>query len=335
MQLREVQVRHFLATEGIWRSVAVMNGTVFSILTVLAAGSLLLADESPVRSEATDFLRVDEDDRAARLQASVTRYEKNGTAVDLLGAVHIADQAYYDDLNRRFGSYDALLFEMIGGEKLVDGKIPEPAEGDDKNSVMAMLGNIYGVVSRFLKLTDQKSAIDYSKKNFVHADLTFAEFTQLQKEKGESLLSFALDAGNQAAKDGQDPTQQPNMNRLVTAFLAGNSNAIKMELIHSLGQGDDQIAAFAGDSVIISDRNAKCLRVLEQQLEMGRRNCGIFYGAAHYPDMEKRLLEKGFKKTRHEWITAWEVPKPKASPADKEESDADRKKRKKRKGKRK
>ena len=59
-------------------------------------------------------------------------------------------------------------------------------------TVMAMLGNIYGLVSRFLKLTDQKSAIDYSKKNFVHADLTHKEFSDLQAEKGESLLGFAL-----------------------------------------------------------------------------------------------------------------------------------------------
>jgi hypothetical protein len=281
-------------------------------LCSVIAGPSLQADDAPGAAKATDFLRVDQDDAAARLQTSVTRYEKNGATVDLIGAVHIADQAYYDDLNKRFDSYDALLFEMIGGENLVDGKVPEPAGGDDQDAIMAMLSNAYGVVSRFLKLTDQKTAIDYSKKNFVHADLTLNEFTKLQAEKGESLLSFAFAAGNQAAKDGQAHAKQPNMNRLVTAFLAGNSNAIKMELVHSLGQGDDQIAAFAGDSVIISDRNAKCLEVLAKQIKSGQKDCGIFYGAAHYPDMEERLLEDGFKKTTHEWITAWDVPKPKA-----------------------
>ena len=296
-----------------------------ALFTVIA-GPLLQADEAPEAGNATDFLRVDQDDTAARLQTSVTRYEKDGATVDLLGAVHIADKAYYDDLNKRFGSYDALLFEMIGGENLVDGKMPEPAGGKDEDAVMAMLANAYEVVSRFLKLTDQKSAIDYSKKNFVHADLTVNEFTKLQAEKGESLLSFAMAAGNQAAKDGQAPAKQPNLNRLVTAFLAGNSNAIKMELIHSLGQGDDQIAAFAGDSVIISDRNAKCLEVLAKQMAAGRKNCGIFYGAAHYPDMEERLLDDGFTKTAHEWITAWEVPKPKRKAKPDEEQPSKKKK---------
>ena len=303
-----------------------MKGMYLLVLCAVIAGPLLQAEEAPDPGKATDFLRVDQDETAARLQTSVTRYEKDGVTVDLLGAVHIADQAYYDDLNKRFDSYDALLFEMIGGENLVNGKMPEPAGGDDKDTVMAMLANAYEVVSRFLKLTDQKTAIDYSKKNFVHADLTFDEFTKLQAEKGESLLSFAMAAGNQAAQDGQAHAKQPNMNRLVTAFLAGNSNAIKMELVHSLGQGDDQIAAFAGDSVIISDRNAKCLEVLAKQIASGQKNCGIFYGAAHYPDMEERLLEDGFRKTSHEWITAWEVPKPKRkAKADEEQPAAEKK----------
>lgn len=275
---------------------------------------LLHADEAPA-AKATDFLRVHEDEAKVQLQAAVTRYEKDGVSVDLLGAVHIADQAYYNGLNKRFESYDALLFEMIGGENLVDGKEPAPAEGEDQ-SAAAMLGNIYAMVSRFLKLTDQKSAIDYSKKNFVHADLTLEEFAKLQAEKGESLLSFAIDAGNQAAQNGQAPAKQPDMTRLMTAFLSGNSNAIKLELIHTLGQGDDQIAAFAGNSVIIGDRNAKCLEILGKQVRDGKKKIGIFYGAAHYPEMEQRLLKHGYRKTRHEWIPAWDIPKAQEQPAE-------------------
>ena len=294
-----------------------MKSRVLIATLATACLPLLHADEAPAGKpgKGTDFLRVHEDEHKVQLQTAVTRYEKNGVSVDLLGAVHIADRAYYDDLNKRFASYDALLFEMIGGENLVEGKAPAPAEGDEK-SAAAMLGNIYGMVSRFLKLTDQKSAIDYARRNFVHADLTLDEFTKLQAEKGESLLGFALETGNQAARNGRAPAKQPDMNRLVTAFLSGNSNAIKLELVHTLGQGDDQIAAFAGNSVIIGDRNAKCLRVLGEQVNGGKKELGIFYGAAHYPDMENRLLKEGYKKTGQEWIPAWDIPKPKAPPAD-------------------
>jgi len=284
-----------------------MKRHAIALLAALVSLPCLVAEEG-----ATDFLRVDQDETATRLQTAVTRYEKDGVTVELVGAVHIADQAYYDDLNKRFEAYDALLFEMVGGEHLVDGEFPEPAEGEGEGDpVLEMIGNAYDLVSRFLKLTDQKSAIDYSKKNFVHADLTLDEFTKLQEARGESVLGFAFAAGAQAAKDGQAPARQPNLNRMVTAFLAGNSNAIKMELIHSLGQGDDLNAAFAGESVIISDRNAKCLKVLGEQVARGRKKFGIFYGAAHYPEMEGRLVKEGYRKTGQEWLTAWDVPKPK------------------------
>ena len=78
----------------------------------------------------------------------------------------------------------------------------------------------------------------------------------------------------------------------------------------SLGQGDDQIAALAGNNVIIGQRNAKCLKVFRKQVKKGRKNIGIFYGAAHYPDMENRLLKMGYRKGKQSWMTAWDVPKP-------------------------
>lgn len=61
--------------------------------------------------------------------------------------------------------------------------------------------------------------------------------------------------------------------------------------------------------MIITDCNQRCLDVMNRELAAGRGNLGIFYGTAHFPDMEKRLLDRGFKRTRQQWITAWEIPK--------------------------
>ena len=63
--------------------------------------SLILA----AAASAGDFIRVDEDDSAARLQTAVTRYEKEGESVELIGAVHIADKAYYQTLTTRFQAH--------------------------------------------------------------------------------------------------------------------------------------------------------------------------------------------------------------------------------------
>ena len=61
--------------------------------------------------------------------------------------------------------------------------------------------------------------------------------------------------------------------------------------------------------MIISDRNAKCLAVLGKQVAAGKRKLGIFYGAAHFPDMEKRLMQLGYQRVAQEWLTAWDIPK--------------------------
>lgn len=171
---------------------------------------------------------------------------------------------------------------------------------------MNMLGNVYGIVGRFLKLEGQKEGIDYSPANFVHADLSLEEFQKLQKEKGESLLGFAI----QNAQNGNRDAKQPDMQKLLNAFLSGNANAMKLELVDTLGGATDQMAGMMGESVIIGDRNKACLKVLDAQIKAGKKKLGIFYGAAHFPDMEKDMLKMGYKKTGHRWLTAWDIPKP-------------------------
>ncbi len=270
-----------------------------------AVAFLILA----IAAQAGDFIRVDEDDSAARLQTAITRFEKKGTFVELIGAVHIADKAYYETLTTRFASYDALLFEMIGGEKYAAQEKPA-ADPALKEKDVSGLHQIYGMISRYLDLAGQTDCIDYATKNFVHADLTNAEFNQMQKERGESILGFAM----KAAKSDTKETAQPDTSGLIKAMISGRPNLVKLEIIHTLGQGDDQIAALAGRSVIITDRNQRCLDVMNRELAAGHKKLGIFYGAAHFPDMEKHLLEQGFQRTQQEWLTAWDIPKAVALP---------------------
>jgi len=278
-----------------------------SLLSALIAAWLVLpayADEA----KASDFIRVDEDAQAARLQTGITHYEKAGTKVDLIGAIHIADAAYYKALGDKFTAYDAVLYEMVGDDDAATKAAPAAKPGAKKPDLSG-LHQVYSLAAKFLGLTGQMESIDYTRKNFIHADVTLEQFQALQKEKGESILKMA-----EKASEGK---KEPDTAKLMQAMLSGNSNGMKLEIIHSLGGADDQIAAFAGESVIIGDRNAKCMEVLDGQLAKGEKHLAIFYGAAHFPDMEKRLLAKGFKKSSHEWVTAWDVPKqkPAAAPA--------------------
>ena len=264
------------------------------------------AEQRAVVGERTDFIRVNEDASAARLQTGITRYQKGDVVLDLIGAVHVADREYFAQLNEEFTKYESVLFEMVGGENLVNGQAPKPQPGQKVDTMSLILGKAYSAMEKFLALSGQKDHVDYSAENFVHADLTMREFKRLQKQKGESLIGFALKQNKLETK----PKKEPNAMKLLAAILTKNSDKAKLELVHTLGSGDDQIAQFAGDSVIIGDRNVKCLDVLEQQINEGIKSLCIFYGAAHFPDMEQRLVESGFKKTSHRWITAWDVKKP-------------------------
>jgi hypothetical protein len=62
-------------------------------------------------SEESKFIRVrrGNDERAVAMETAVVRYTsktKPDVIIDLVGAVHIADRSYYDDLNKLFEKYD-------------------------------------------------------------------------------------------------------------------------------------------------------------------------------------------------------------------------------------
>ncbi len=267
----------------------------------VVAGMLAAAGEG---SLAGDFIRIREDDQATRLQTAYFGYEKDGVRVDLIGAIHIADKRYYEFLNESFGDYDALLFEMVGGEKLGE-KEPEPEQEPAENKLAALL-TVYETMEKTLALSGQGAVIDYTAENFVHADLTMKEFEALQEERGESLLGFMI----QAALTAERPSREPNSINLMRGMLGGKPDLVKHELMHTMADADKQIDSIDGANVIIGDRNARCIEVLDREMAAGKKNIGIFYGAAHFPDIERRLLEKGFTRVSTKWATAWRVTKP-------------------------
>lgn len=270
---------------------------------VLIAGMLAATGEG---SLAGDFIRIREDDQATRLQTAYFGYEKDGVRVDLIGAIHIADKRYYEFLNKSFEGYDALLFEMVGGEKLGGGeKEPKPEQEPAENKLVALL-TVYETMEKSLGLSGQGAVIDYTAENFVHADLTMKEFEAMQEERGESLLGFMI----QSALTTKRPAREPNSINLMRGLLGRKPELVKMELMHTMADADKQIDSLDGENVIIGDRNARCIEVLDREMAAGKKNIGIFFGAAHFPDIERRLLEKGFTRVSTKWATAWRVTKP-------------------------
>ncbi len=169
--------------------------SLFSIFLTSLLSISAFADEekASVSTEDAKYLRFSETDSQALLETASVKYtHPDGTTVELIGAVHIADKPYYKTLNDQFKKYDALLYEMVGGD-------PEnpPSKEDlqsNKNNLMRTLQSSFG---RMMKLDFQLDHIDYTAKNFVHADMSYETFTKRQKAKGENLLSMMLKAQSQ------------------------------------------------------------------------------------------------------------------------------------------
>jgi len=60
--------------------------------------------------------------------------------------------------------------------------------------------------------------------------------------------------------------------------------------------------------VLITERNRAALKVLRDQLNAGKKDLAIFYGAGHLADMDERLREDfGFEPVSITWLTAWDL----------------------------
>lgn len=301
---------------------------------LLAGSALLLAFMMPVRAEWVDtakaapalkFTRFVEDPTGARLQTAVRSYRnKEGVKVDLVGAIHIADKAYYEKLNARFTRYDAMLYEMVG--ESVAKRLQWKAEGegnhskDDAETIkqensagknLQWLHPLYETMQNSLGLTGQMNGVDYTAANFVHADMTLREFAATQQAKKESFASLWWKSVVVQMEHPEAAPEQPGLLKIMEILCRKDSTTeLKRLMGRMFGSIDGMLAGMEteGGSVIIHSRNQVALSELENQISHGKKNLAIFYGAAHLPDMDKRLRAMGFECVGYEWFTAWDIP---------------------------
>ncbi len=260
-------------------------------------------------------LKRDKAGEAEALQTAVVRFvPESGDSeliVDLIGAVHVGDRLYYQKLNKLFENYDVLLYELVAPEGTV---IPKGGKRESTNP-LAMLQTIMKTV---LGLELQLEQIDYTKKNFVHADLSPAKMAEAMKERGDTAMTLALSVaadfmrtqnvqGQKATKSPQTPL--PNIDPFALLLDPQASKKLKEIMATQFDTEDPETGLGETiNTILIADRNKAALKVLQKELAKGHKRVGVFYGAAHMPDFEKRLrLEFGFKQKSHLWVTAWDL----------------------------
>lgn len=255
----------------------------------------------------TDFLRLVESEKGmGRLETAIVTYEgKGGVTVDLIGVVHIADKSYYRDLDRRLVAYDKLLYEMVS---------PKGIDASEIKNTTGPISMFQRALKDALGLEFQLDAMDYTRKNFVHADLDPKTFSRLQSEKGESILGLLFKTALKAMElQAKGEIESASGLEILLALTSKDSQRRLKYIFARELEGMEKVLAGIEDgskdgSVLVAERNKAALVVLEAQIKRGARKLGILYGAGHMVDFEKRLVDElGMKKTRSEWVTAWNL----------------------------
>lgn len=281
-------------------------------IAVLTAAAAMAEDAVPPKSlaahaEPTDFLRFVEGEEADSLETAVVRYiSPAGVMVDLVGAVHIADKAYFETLNTRFKTYDAVLYELVG-RPIEQRDELKPGDGSEK---LQWLGQVQEMMRQTLKLESQLQCIDYHAPNFVHADMSLEGFFEIQEQKKETFLTLWMKA---MQAQSALPRDEPPISMLELIMILRREDSAT-ELKRLVGREFDSMEKLitgiesSGGTSIVSERNKHALAVVDREIQAGKKRLAIFYGAAHLPDMEQRLLQRGFKLQKVDWVQAWDVP---------------------------
>ncbi len=259
------------------------------------------------------FMRIRKNHRGKliALETSITRYELKNQAgktvtVDLIGAVHIGEKAYFQELNERFEQYDSMLYELVAPEGTVIPKGGRESGGVPTNPLAAM----QVAMQETLGLEFQLEQIDYNKGNFKHADMSPEEFAESMANNDESVMKYGLKAIGQGMAMQASGKSASSIDMLMSVFASNKQMHMRRTFAKQIQQVETGSVIFQGKdgSTIVTHRNAKCMEVLQEEIDSGKTNLAIFYGAAHLPDMEQRMFND-FKAKRagQIWLEAWRL----------------------------
>lgn len=278
-------------------------------LNTFAAALALCLGLAPVLEAQDGYTRFKQGktDKDAALQIAQATFEKPGSDVKIVlyGVVHIADKAYYSAVQKDLDAYDVVLWEGVK-----PGKRKVKPDESLKN-----LGEMQKMLCEILGLTFQKDGINYKRDNFVWADM---DSDQLQDAFGKDANKAQPGAGmfNQDMLKNMGPMLKMGAQFMKFLFKSQPQMRSKMKMqfaqqLSNAGSGA-KMPGMSDDfqRVILVERNKVVMKFLKKQMKTTKKgSIAIFYGAAHMPDLAKRLNKMGFKETDRSWKTAWKIGK--------------------------
>lgn len=244
-------------------------------------------------AERTHFVRLKAGKEAGTgtFQTAAVRYSNPATPVEvvLCAVVHVGDLRYFQKLRKRLDASALVLYEAV---QVGTDEHPVPATDRWLDPAQA-LGNLLGLVH-------QATALDYRSAHFVWADVSLAE---LFRGGGPDLLESLL-GGAPSTATGAIPGGVFSL-----LFLAMDPRRARAKLAGVLNRTFDDLPSLLGTKLshsLIEMRNQKVLSVLEAHLEvLPRGTITVLFGAGHMPDVERRLVAKGWARVKTSWYSAW------------------------------
>jgi hypothetical protein len=277
-------------------------------------------DRKPLlqKAPASPFLRIRRDDKGQpiALETATVRYRPVGgegaLVVDLVGVVHLGERDYYRKLNEQLEDYDVVLYELVAPRGT---RIPKGGRKNTDNP-LALIQKIATVA---LDLELQTERIDYTRANFVHADLSPAEMAEAIRKRGDDgltlFLSIAADVLRQQnlqrmKKGAAEPAPEESFDLLSLFTDPKGPSRLKRVLAGQLAGLESPEGALGKtvNTILIADRNKAALKVFQKELARGRKKIAIFYGAGHMADFDRRLrADFGLRPVSTQWLTAWDL----------------------------
>ena len=284
------------------------------LVLLLAARSLPAAENADASQDdqaTSRYLRLtrDQDDKPLALETPIIRFapadeKRRAPTVDLVAAVHIGEKSYYEQLNREFEGYDAVLYELVAPE---ESNVPQPDTPSGNHPISLLQNGMKDV----LGLEFQLKGIDYTRENMVHADMSPEQFAESMQERGETAMTLLVRMfGYALTQHNKSASSKSGADLLLALFDKNRTLALKRIMAEQFEQSEGALAVLDGPkgSTLIGGRNQVVLEVLREQIAAGKRKIAIFYGAAHMPDFQKRLRDEfGLTPVSTRWLEAWNL----------------------------
>lgn len=242
--------------------------------------------------------------------------------VDLIGAVHIADKSFYDDINALFKEYEVVVFELVMDPNVDFAEVirlEKERKKEERNlNPLNFISYFQEDAAEALGLSYQMDGIDYLAPNLTRGDCSSIELLTQILKNGDIpnffvdlfIQSFSIDSLGRFEGAMVALACSDNLRLTCKRLLAEELNETSIADIKKETRAlDGKNPSAERQNAIIHYRNEKAFEALQKELNSGKSKIAVFYGAAHLPDLGKRLEEQLGLKRKPEplWIKAWDM----------------------------